>query len=272
MSTRSCSSRRHPDPRRGRDRGARAARRSRSRAHAGELVAVMGPSGSGKSTLLTLAGGLDAADRRHASSVEGVDLASLGARGRARMRRTSIGYVFQDFNLIPALTAAENVALPRELDGDARRGRPARPPGRPGGGRDRRPRRPVPRRDVRRPAAARRDRPRDRGRAAADPGRRADRRARHRDRRGDPAAAARPLRRRRRRRPGHPRGAARRLGRPGGLPARRRRRRRVRRRPRRRAARVGPPGEPLARAAGGSPCGSPGATRCAPAGAACWCW
>ena len=49
--------------------------------------------------------------------VEGVDLAGLGNTGRARMRRTSIGYVFQDFNLIPALTAAENVALPRELDG-----------------------------------------------------------------------------------------------------------------------------------------------------------
>jgi putative ABC transport system ATP-binding protein len=50
--------------------------------------------------------------------VEGTDLATLGNNGRARMRRTSIGYVFQDFNLIPALTAAENVALPRELDGE----------------------------------------------------------------------------------------------------------------------------------------------------------
>ncbi len=86
------------------------------RATAGELVAVMGPSGSGKSTLLTLAGGLDA-PTSGVVSVEGTDLASLGNAGRARMRRTSIGYVFQDFNLIPALTAAENVALPRELDG-----------------------------------------------------------------------------------------------------------------------------------------------------------
>ena len=85
-------------------------------AHAGELVAVMGPSGSGKSTLLTLAGGLDAPSSGTVS-VEGVDLAGLGNTGRARMRRTSIGYVFQDFNLIPALTAAENVALPGELDG-----------------------------------------------------------------------------------------------------------------------------------------------------------
>jgi len=85
-------------------------------AHAGELVAVMGPSGSGKSTLLTLAGGLDA-PTSGTVSVEGTDLATLGQKGRARMRRTSIGYVFQDFNLIPALTAAENVALPLELDG-----------------------------------------------------------------------------------------------------------------------------------------------------------
>jgi putative ABC transport system ATP-binding protein len=85
-------------------------------AYAGELVAVMGPSGSGKSTLLTLAGGLDQ-PTEGTVSVEGVDLAGLGASGRSRMRRTSLGYVFQDFNLIPALTAAENVSLPLELDG-----------------------------------------------------------------------------------------------------------------------------------------------------------
>src|SRR3954468_12203992 len=89
-------------------------------AYAGELVAIMGPSGSGKSTLLTLAGGLDS-PTSGTVSVEGTDLASLGGNGRARMRRTSIGYVFQDFNLIPALTAAENVALPRELDGEGTR-------------------------------------------------------------------------------------------------------------------------------------------------------
>ena len=84
---------------------------------AGELVAVMGPSGSGKSTLLTLSGGLDQ-PTSGTVSIEGEDLGALGARGRARMRRTSVGYVFQDFNLIPALTAIENVALPRELDGE----------------------------------------------------------------------------------------------------------------------------------------------------------
>ena len=89
-------------------------------AHAGELVAVMGPSGSGKSTFLTLAGGLDQPTSGRVL-VEGVDLASLGGSERARTRRTSIGYVFQDFNLIPALTAVENVALPAELDGRSSR-------------------------------------------------------------------------------------------------------------------------------------------------------
>jgi putative ABC transport system ATP-binding protein len=53
--------------------------------------------------------------------VQGVDLGGLGQAGRARLRRTSVGYVFQDFNLIPALTAEENVALPRELDGERSR-------------------------------------------------------------------------------------------------------------------------------------------------------
>jgi len=82
----------------------------------GELVAVMGPSGSGKSTLLTLAGGLD---RPTSGSVvvEGTDLGSLSARALAAVRRRGVGYVFQDLNLLPSLTAAENVALPRELDG-----------------------------------------------------------------------------------------------------------------------------------------------------------
>lgn len=84
--------------------------------HQGELVAVMGPSGSGKTTLLNLAGGLDTPT--HGSIVvESRPLSGLDARGRAALRRRHIGYVFQDFNLIPALTAAENVALPLELDG-----------------------------------------------------------------------------------------------------------------------------------------------------------
>ena len=82
----------------------------------GELVAVMGPSGSGKSTLLNVAGGLDAATAGDVI-VEGVPMRGQTASGMAALRRRSIGYVFQDLNLIPALTAAENVALPRELDG-----------------------------------------------------------------------------------------------------------------------------------------------------------
>ncbi len=86
----------------------------------GELVAVMGPSGSGKSTLLTCAGGLDS-PTSGTVSVEGTVLGSLSRGGLAALRRRSIGYVFQDFNLIPALTAAENVSLPRELDGERTR-------------------------------------------------------------------------------------------------------------------------------------------------------
>src|SRR3984893_14293566 len=90
----------------------------------GAMVAVMGPSGSGKSTLLSLAGGLDSPAAGNVV-VEGVHLSSLSKRQLARLRRTSIGYVFQDYNLVPALTAAENVSLPLELDGaSARRARP----------------------------------------------------------------------------------------------------------------------------------------------------
>ena len=84
--------------------------------HAGELVAVMGPSGSGKSTLLHLAGGLDS-PTGGTVLVEARDLAALSVRERARLRRRNVGYVFQELNLIPALTAAENVSLPLELDG-----------------------------------------------------------------------------------------------------------------------------------------------------------
>ena len=82
----------------------------------GELVAVMGPSGSGKSTLLTIAGSLEAATSGQVL-VDGVDLATLSVSDQAVLRRRSIGYVFQDFNLLPGLTAVENVTLPLELDG-----------------------------------------------------------------------------------------------------------------------------------------------------------
>jgi putative ABC transport system ATP-binding protein len=82
----------------------------------GELVAIMGPSGSGKSTLLTIAGSLEQATSGQVL-VDGVDLATTSQSERARMRRRSIGYVFQDFNLLAGLTAVENVTLPLELDG-----------------------------------------------------------------------------------------------------------------------------------------------------------
>jgi putative ABC transport system ATP-binding protein len=82
----------------------------------GELVAIMGPSGSGKSTLLTIAGSLEQATSGQVL-VDGVDLATVSRADRAKMRRRSIGYVFQDFNLLPGLTAVENVTLPLELDG-----------------------------------------------------------------------------------------------------------------------------------------------------------
>jgi len=82
----------------------------------GELVAIMGPSGSGKSTLLAIAGGLDRATEGQVL-VNGSDLGELDARALAQLRRRTIGYVFQELNLLGTLTAEENVALPLELDG-----------------------------------------------------------------------------------------------------------------------------------------------------------
>jgi putative ABC transport system ATP-binding protein len=83
---------------------------------AGELVAVMGPSGSGKSTLLMIAGTLEEPTSGQVV-IDERELAGLSRNELARLRRRAIGYVFQDFNLLPGLTAAENVALPLELDG-----------------------------------------------------------------------------------------------------------------------------------------------------------
>jgi putative ABC transport system ATP-binding protein len=82
----------------------------------GVLIAVMGPSGSGKSTLLTIAGSLEEPTTGDVL-VNGQPLRGMTRNAKARLRRRTIGYVFQDFNLLPGLTAAENVALPLELDG-----------------------------------------------------------------------------------------------------------------------------------------------------------
>lgn len=89
---------------------------------AGESVAVTGPSGAGKSTLLALLAGLDVPTRGRVL-LAGADLTQLDEDGRARLRAQRVGFIFQSFHLIPALTALENVMLPLELAGlrDARR-------------------------------------------------------------------------------------------------------------------------------------------------------
>jgi putative ABC transport system ATP-binding protein len=87
---------------------------------AGSLVAVMGSSGSGKSTLLTIAGSLEDPTSGEVC-IGGRSLSSLSRNAKARLRRQSIGYVFQDYNLLAGLSAVENVSLPLELDGTAAR-------------------------------------------------------------------------------------------------------------------------------------------------------
>lgn len=86
----------------------------------GEMVAVMGQSGSGKSTMLTIAGSLEYPTSGEVL-VGGARLEAMSRDERARLRRRSLGYLFQDFNLLSGLTAAENVSLPLELDGLAAR-------------------------------------------------------------------------------------------------------------------------------------------------------
>jgi putative ABC transport system ATP-binding protein len=83
---------------------------------AGSLVAVMGASGSGKSTLLTIAGSLEDPTGGEVY-IGGRLLSSISRNGKAQLRRQSIGYVFQDYNLLAGLSAVENVSLPLELDG-----------------------------------------------------------------------------------------------------------------------------------------------------------
>lgn len=155
---------------------------------AGEMLAVMGPSGSGKSTLLQLAGGL-ARPTSGRVVLHGIDLGTLRDAELSAVLRRRVGFVFQDINLLAALTAAENVSLPLELDGVRPRramaaarallssldldGVADRLPAQMSGG----------------PAAASGRRPRGDRRPVADPGRRAHWRARLAER-GDGDAAA----------------------------------------------------------------------------------
>jgi putative ABC transport system ATP-binding protein len=91
----------------------------------GHLVAVMGPSGSGKSTLLSIAGSLEEPTSGEVL-IEGTSLQTLSHNGKARLRRRTVGYVFQEYNLLAGLTAVENVSLPLDLDGvGARKARTA---------------------------------------------------------------------------------------------------------------------------------------------------
>ena len=91
----------------------------------GEMVALMGPSGSGKSTLMHILGLLHAPDGDGGPaaelSINGADVTSLGESERTRMRASTMGFVFQDYNLVPTLTAVENVALAGEYAGSSRR-------------------------------------------------------------------------------------------------------------------------------------------------------
>jgi putative ABC transport system ATP-binding protein len=91
----------------------------------GEAVAIVGASGSGKSTLLSLLAGLDVPSDGHVD-LDGAPLSALDEDGRARVRGEKVGFVFQSFQLLPSLTALENVMLPLELRGDADAAGPAR--------------------------------------------------------------------------------------------------------------------------------------------------
>ena len=173
----------------------------------GRLTAVMGPSGSGKSTLMHILAGLDQPTSGEVT-VAGVDIVGLDDTELTKLRRDHIGFIFQFFNLLPMLTAAENIALPLKLAGG--KPDPAWLDELVADGRAQRAPRAPPVGALRRPAAARRRRPRARLAAERDVRRRADRQPRLDHQRRDPRAAARLGRHARPdHRDGHPRRARR---------------------------------------------------------------
>ncbi len=161
----------------------------------GRLVALRGRSGSGKTTLLNVVGGLDSPDGGTVQ-VAGQDVTGMGERNRMRLRRETVAYIFQSFGLLPVLSAAENVGVPLRIAGVAPREREERVALMLAIVGPRRPRAAAARRALRRPAAARRHRPRAGEQAEAAARGRADRPARPGDRETDhaPAPRGRPLR------------------------------------------------------------------------------
>ena len=131
---------------------------------AGKLTAVMGPSGSGKSTLMHILAGLDK-PTSGTVTIAGTEITTLGDNDLTKLRREHIGFVFQFFNLLPMLTARENVLLPLTIAGEKPDAALVRRPHRPD--RSEGPAHAPARRALGRPAAARRDRPR--ARVAARP-------------------------------------------------------------------------------------------------------
>ena len=167
------------------DGGVEALRGVDLRIDEGEMVAIVGPSGSGKSTLLQLIGCLERPSSGEIR-LRGRNISRDGDRRLSELRGRQIGFVFQQFHLVDALTAVENVALPLLYQSTRHAGATAASGRRPRAGRPRPPAPPPAGRAVGRRAATGGDRQGDRHRAVDDPRRRADRQPRLRHRCRDP--------------------------------------------------------------------------------------